>query len=202
MPPTGQLIGYARVSTEDQDLGMQVAALKAAGCTVIYEEKISGAKNRRRQLDLAIKELREGDTFMVWRLDRLSRSMRDLYQRLGDIEAAGAKFRSVEDKVDFGTANGKFMLGVLASVAEFERQVTAERTKAGIAKIQSDGGKFGAKAKFDRPMQLKAERLLAMKERRSVRGKKLWRKRYSQKQVAAQLGISPQTLYLYLKSKS
>jgi len=192
-----QLIGYARVSTEDQDLRMQIDALKAAGCLHIYSEKKSGAKIKRPELDLAIKDLREGDTLVVWRLDRLARTVRQLYERLAQIEEMGAGFRSLQDRIDFSTANGKLMLAVLAAVAEFERNVTIERTKAGIAALQARGHTFGAKVKFDHKRQRKAEKLLAMRERRIVRGKSVWRDRYSLKDVAEMMDVSVNTLRLH-----
>ena len=97
------LIGYARVSTEEQSLNLQRDALEKAGCLNIYEEKISGAKAKRPVLDLAIKDLRPGDTFVVWRLDRLARSMRQLYERLDQISAQGAGFKSLTEQFDFAT---------------------------------------------------------------------------------------------------
>jgi DNA invertase Pin-like site-specific DNA recombinase len=176
---------------------MQVTALKAAGCSRVYEEKLSGAKKKRPELELAIKDLRPGDTFVVWRLDRLSRSMRDLYQRLSEIEEAGALFRSLEDRVDFSTANGKFMLGVLASVSEFERQVTGERTRAGIKAMQERGKKFGAVIKFTEDKKRTAIKMQKARERRMVRGKMVWRDKYKIKQIAKALGVSVQTLHAH-----
>src|ERR1039457_2452987 len=95
--PKGELIGYARVSTADQELRLQTDALAAIGCLNVYTEKVSGAAKNRPQLDLAIKDLRPGDTLVVWRLDRLSRSMQDLYARIDQIKAAGAGFKSLTE---------------------------------------------------------------------------------------------------------
>jgi len=176
---------------------MQTDALWAAGCLHVYEEKKSGAKIKRPELDLAIKDLRPGDTFVVWRLDRLSRTVRGLYERLAEIEEMGAGFRSLQDRIDFSTANGKFMLAVLAAVAEFERNVTMERTKAGMAALQERGHTFGAKVKFDRKKRRQAIKLLAMKERRKVRGEMVWRRRYTLKDVANKLRVSVATLRLH-----
>lgn len=135
----GYLVGYARVSTEDQSLDLQIDALKAAGVKDdnLHVEKVSGASAKRPALDYAIKDLREGDTFVVWRLDRLARSMRQLYARLDAIYAKGAYFRSVQENFDFGTVSGKLVLGVLGLVAEFERQIIAQRTSAGIAAVRA-----------------------------------------------------------------
>lgn len=133
------LVGYARVSTEDQSLDLQTDALKAAGVKRdnLHVEKVSGASAKRPALDYAIKDLREGDTFVVWRLDRLARSMRQLYARLDAIYAKGAYFRSLQENFDFGTVSGKLVLGVLGLVAEFERQIIAQRTSAGIAALRA-----------------------------------------------------------------
>lgn len=137
--PKGLLVGYARVSTEDQKLDLQTDALTKAGVLPdnLHVEKVSGASMRRPALDLAIKDLREGDTFIVWRLDRLARSMRQLYSRLDQIYAAGASFKSITENFDFGTISGKLVLGVLGLVAEFERQLTIQRTTAGIAALKA-----------------------------------------------------------------
>lgn len=199
--PKGELIGYARVSTPDQVLDLQLKALNEAGCLEIYSEHISGAAKRRPELDLAIKALREGDTLVVWRLDRLSRSMRDLYERLHQIEEQGANFKSLTENFDFTSATGKLILGFLALMAEFERQLTIERTKAGMAVLRDRGQRLGAVVKFDAAKKRQALKLLAQKERRSVRGKMLWRKRYTQAEVADALKISTQTLYLFLRER-
>ncbi len=136
---TGFLVGYARVSTLEQNLDMQIEALKRAGVKDdnIHTEKISGASYRRPALDLAIMDLRQGDTFVVWRLDRLARSMQQLYAALDRIYAKGAFFRSLTEDFDFGTVSGKFVLGILGLVAEFERQLIAHRTQAAIASVRA-----------------------------------------------------------------
>lgn len=136
---TGFLVGYARVSTQDQNLEMQIEALQRAGVKDdnIHTEKVSGASQKRPSLDLAIKDLREGDTLVVWRLDRLARSMRQLYSTLDRVYAKGAFFRSLTEDFDFGTASGKFVLGILGLVAEFERQLIAHRTSAAIASVRA-----------------------------------------------------------------
>ncbi len=136
---TGFLVGYARVSTQEQNLDMQIEALQAAGVLKdnIHTEKVSGASLKRPALDFAIMDLREGDTFVVWRLDRLARSMRQLYSALDRIYAKGAFFRSLTEDFDFGTVSGKFVLGILGLVAEFERQLIAHRTQAAIASVRA-----------------------------------------------------------------
>lgn len=197
-----QLIGYARVSTADQSMALQTKALNEVGCLNIYEEPAtSGAKKNRPQLDLAIKDLRPGDTLVVWRLDRLSRSMRDLYERLEQIKAQGASFRSLTEAFDFNTATGQLILGMLAIMAQFERQLTIERTKAGMEVLRSKGERLGAPIKFNEAKKRRALKMLRLKERRDVRGKMVWRKKYTQKEVAEALKISVQTLIVFLREK-
>src|ERR1700681_80850 len=141
--PKPALIGYARVSTEDQNLDLQIDALRKAGCVNIWQEHVSGAAKVRTELDHAIADLRPGETLVVWRLDRLARSMRDLYARLDQIYAQGAGVRSLTESFDFGTVTGKFVLGILGLVAELERQLTIVRTKAGMAAAKARGKTFG-----------------------------------------------------------
>jgi DNA invertase Pin-like site-specific DNA recombinase len=159
MAANGFLVGYARVSTEDQSLDLQTDALLAAGVLPdnLHVEKVSGASAKRPALDLAIKDLREGDTLVVWRLDRLARSMRQLYSRLDQIYAKGAYFRSLQESFDFGTVSGKLVLGVLGLVAEFERQIIAQRTAAGIAalKARSGNGYHWGRAVYMTPERIK-----------------------------------------------
>lgn len=135
-------MGYARVSTQDQKLDLQIDALRKAGVKPdnLHVEKVSGASKKRPALDLAIKDLRSGDTLVVWRLDRFARSMRDLYARLDQVYAKGAYFRSLTEAFDFGTVTGKFVLGILGLVAELERQLIAQRTSAGIQTWKERGG--------------------------------------------------------------
>lgn len=197
--PKGELIGYARVSTPDQDLSLQIDALEKAGCLIIRREKLSGAKKERPELDMAIKDLRPGDTLVVWRLDRLSRSIRDLYERMAAIEAAGASFKSLTENFDFSTASGKLILGMLAIMAEFERQITIERTKAGMESLKARGAKLGAPKALDKKLQAKAKKMLAQKVRKLVGGKTVWRPRYSKLAVANALKVSVGTVYNLLK---
>lgn len=198
--PKGELIGYARVSTADQSLALQIDALKKAGCFHIHEEPAtSGAKKDRPKLDLAIKDLRPGDTLVVWRLDRLSRSIKDLYERLAQIEAAGAGFKSLTEAFDFTTATGRLILGMLAIMAEFERQLTIERTKAGMAALKERGVKLGTPKKLDKRLQAKAKKMLAQKARRIVGGKSVWRPRYTKLEVANALKVSTGTVYNLLR---
>lgn len=156
------LLGYARVSTEDQKLDLQLQALRAHGVESgnVYVEKVSGASKRRPQLDLAIKALRENDVLVVWRLDRIARNVQDLYRRIEQINDAGASFHSLTEHFDFTTASGKLILGFLSLMADFERQLTIERTRAGIAAWVARGGKPGRKMVFTKDKQAKAREMI------------------------------------------
>ncbi len=194
--PKGVLIGYARVSTADQSLELQTDALHKIGCFNIHEEPAtSGAKKNRPVLDMAIKDLRPGDTLVVWRLDRLSRSIKDLYERLAQIEAAGAGFKSLTEAFDFTTATGRLILGMLAIMAEFERQLTIERTKAGMAVLRQKGHKMGAPAKLTKALRAKAKAMLKEKVRKQVNGGSVWRSRYTKAEVAKAVKVSTGTIY-------
>lgn len=145
------LVGYARVSTEDQNLDLQRDALLKAGVLPddIHEEKVSGVAGKRPALDNAIASLRPGDVLVVWRLDRLGRSMRDLYERLDEIAEAGASFKSLTEHFDFTTATGQLVLGIFGIMAQFERQLTIERTRAGMAARKARGFGLGRPRKMD-----------------------------------------------------
>jgi DNA invertase Pin-like site-specific DNA recombinase len=142
-------IGYARVSTRDQDLNGQIEALKAAGATTIYREKISGARADRPQLAKLMASLKYGDTVLVCKLDRLGRSTLELLQLVDKISKSGATFRSLGDPLwDTGSPQGRLLATLLASVAEFERSLIVERTSAGRARAKANGVKFGRKPKL------------------------------------------------------
>lgn len=138
-------IGYARVSTADQSLDLQIDALRAAGCDPdrIYTEKTSGAKDDRAILERVMDMLRPGDVLYVYKLDRLARSTIKLISTLNDVQARGAAFVSLNDNIDTTTAAGKAMFGMLAVFAEFERNVIVERTKAGLAASRARGRNGG-----------------------------------------------------------
>jgi DNA invertase Pin-like site-specific DNA recombinase len=199
MPPDGRekgfLVGYARVSTEDQNLDLQTDALLAAGVMPdnLHVEKISGASPKRPALDLAIKDLREGDTLVVWRLDRLARSMRQLYARLDQIYAKGGYFRSLQESFDFGTVSGKLVLGVLGLVAEFERQIIAQRTTAGIAALKA---RKGADHKWGRQLYMTPDRVKLVGDHLNGRNGK---KKLSGPKIAKKLGVSTASIYGYWK---
>ncbi len=133
------LIGYARVSTEDQTPLPQSEALQAAGCSVVHEEQASGASRSRPVLGRVLDSIRKGDTLVVVRIDRLARSLSHLLQLLEQLEAKGAYFRSLQDPIDTASPQGKFTLQVLGAAAEFERALIRERTRAGLASARAKG---------------------------------------------------------------
>ena len=154
-------IGYARVSTLDQNLGLQMQALKKAGCQKIFREKVSGANRQRPEFQQMLDQLREGDTVIVWRLDRLARSTRHLLETMETIREAGARFQSLSEPwADTTTNAGKMIMTVFAGIAEFERDLILERTQAGRNAAKSNGVRFGRPPKLN-PEQLKlAQRLI------------------------------------------
>ena len=143
----GRLVGYARVSTEDQDLNMQTARLLAAGVHLdnLHTDKVSAIAKRRPGLEMALKDAIKGDTIVVWKLDRFGRSVLDLLTRIKDLQNRGVGFRSLTDNIDTNTPIGNLILVLLSAIAQFERDLIAERTKAGIAQRKSEGQTFGRK---------------------------------------------------------
>ena len=137
------LIGYARISTNDQNLNLQRDALKAAGCTQICEDTASGANAARPGLDKALGMLREGDTLVVWKLDRLGRSLKHLIESVQTLDGRGVGFKSIQDSIDTTTPGGKLLFHILGSLAEFERDLIRERTNAGLAAARARGRKGG-----------------------------------------------------------
>lgn len=136
-------IGYARVSTDEQELGGQVARLQAAGCQVIYQEKISTRLKDRPELARMLEGLKSGDVVTVCKLDRLGRSLRDLIDLVAGFKRDNVEFVSLGDAIDTTTAAGNFMFNILASVAEFERELISERTRAGLKYKRSQGVVLG-----------------------------------------------------------
>ncbi len=148
-----QRIGYARVSAHDQSLDLQRDALIKAGCSVIYAEAASGKTAVRPELEQCQKALRAGDTLVVWRLDRLGRSLPDLVRMVADLEQRGIGFESLTEKIETGTVAGKLVFHVFASLSEFERSLIRERTQAGLAaaraRARARGRAGGRKPKLD-----------------------------------------------------
>ncbi len=181
-------IGYARVSTQDQNLDLQKMALDKAGCEKVHEDKISGTRRDRPGLDRALDHLREGDTLVVWKLDRLGRSVKDLIDLVGDLERRGVHFQSLTDSIDTSTPSGRFFFHVLASMAQMERELLIERTQAGLDAARTQGRMGGRKRKMTDSKVEAARRLLDSG--------------VLPKDVAANLGISIPTLYRWLPANS
>lgn len=137
-------IGYARVSTVDQHLRMQEDALRSSGCEEIYTDVVSGVKSQRPGLDKALSYLREGDTLVVWKLDRLGRSIQHLIQTVKDLEDKKISFKSLQENIDTTTSGGKLIFHIFSALAEFERELIRERTQAGL-KAARARGKMGGR---------------------------------------------------------
>lgn len=154
-------IGYARVSTLDQNLDLQLQSLKKAGCKKIFREKASGASRERPEFQRMLEQIREGDTVVVWKLDRLARSTRDLLDTMETIREAGGKFQSLSEPwADTTSYAGKMIMTVFAGIAEFERDLIRERTSAGRVAAQKRGVRFGRPRKMNADQARLAKRLL------------------------------------------
>lgn len=159
-----RLIGYARVSTEGQDTALQLDALKAAGCVQIYEDHVSGSMRKRPGLDLMLSELASGDVFIVWKLDRLGRSLAHLIEIVTELASRDIGFRSLSDAIDTTTAGGRLVFHLMGSLAEFERSLIAERTKAGMAAAKARGAMFGRRKALTNSMLTHAKLLIEQGE--------------------------------------
>jgi DNA invertase Pin-like site-specific DNA recombinase len=137
------LIGYARVSTQEQTLDLQTDALKKIGCSQLFTDTASGAQTTRPGLEKALSYLRLGDTLVVWRLDRLGRSLKHLIEAVSQLQARGIGFRSITESIDTTTSGGKLIFHVFGALAEFERDIIRERTKAGLAAARARGRRGG-----------------------------------------------------------
>jgi DNA invertase Pin-like site-specific DNA recombinase len=144
------LIGYARISTDDQSLDLQIDALLKAGVSPenIYKETGSSVAHKRPELELAWKRLREGDTLVVWRLDRFVRSVRDLIDRFEEMKRMGVEFRSLTEQIDTTSPMGRFTFVVMGAMAQLEREIIVERTKAGLAAARARGKRMGREPKM------------------------------------------------------
>ena len=158
---TGMKIGYAWVSTLDQHLDLQMQALRKAACKKIFREKISGASRERPEFQRMLDQIREGDTIVVWKLDRLARSTRDLLDTMETIREAGGKFQSLSEPwADTTSHAGKMIMTVFAGITEFERDLIRERTSAGRVAAQKRGVRFGRPRKLNPDQAALAKRLL------------------------------------------
>ena len=180
-----QRIGYARVSTDDQHLDLQRDALQQAGCGVIYEEAASGKNTARPEFEQCRKALRAGDTLVVWRLDRLGRSLPDLVQIVAELEKRGVGFESLTEKIETGSAAGKLVFHVFAALAEFERGLIRERTQAGLIAARTRGRAGGRKPKLDDQQVREIKALLRDPDMRVA-------------EVARRYDVSRTTLYKYV----
>ena len=179
------LIGYARVSTDDQNLALQRDALAAAGCEKIYEDKTSGAKAERPGLALALEVARAGDTLIVWRLDRLGRSLKDLIVLAEGLDKRGVGLRSLKEALDTTSSGGRLVFHMFGALAEFERDLIRERTRAGLSAARARG-RLGGRPKLLSP----EKRRLAVQLYRA--------KEHSIAEICRLMGISKPTLYSYL----
>lgn len=182
------LIGYARVSTQDQNLDLQTEALAKAGCKKIFDDKISGSHADRPGLAKVQEALRDGDTLVVWKLDRLGRSVKHLVDLVGELHKRGVQFKSLTDAIDTGTASGRFFFHVMASLAEMERELTIERTQAGL-KVARQLGRTGGRKRQMTDSKIKS-------------AKKLLASGVPPRDVAANLGVSVPTLYRWIPASS
>jgi DNA invertase Pin-like site-specific DNA recombinase len=181
-------IGYARVSKYEQHLDLQLAALKDAGCKEIYTDKISTRKETRPALVQALSHLRPGDTFIVWRLDRLGRSLRELIDIVNTLQERGVEFKSLTEAIDTTTSSGKLTFHIFASLAEFERELIRERTNAGLAAARARG-KSGGRPKVLTQKQIAMLNQLAKDPNNTVTD------------ICKTLGIGRTTYYRYLKAE-
>ena len=185
-------IGYARISTRDQSLSMQTEALKAAGCVKIHEEVASGAKTVRPVLDEIIRNLREGDTVVIWKLDRLGRNLAHLIHLTTVLLEKKVGLISLNDPIDTTTSQGRMIFGIFASLAEFERELIRERTSAGLMSARARGRNGG------RPKGMSQDAL----ETATIAEALYTNGTIPVKKIAEQLDISKTTLYLYLRSRN
>src|SRR5271170_5866320 len=179
------LIGYARVSTVDQNLALQRDALTEAGCAKIFTEQMSGAVTDRPTLHDALEFARSGDTLIVWKLDRLARSMKQLIETVENLRVRGIGFRSLTEALDTTTAQGRLVFHIFGALAEFERSLIRERTQAGLAAARRDGRTGGRPPKLTDDDIEAAKALLANPD-------------IGVTQIADRLGVSPATLYRYI----
>lgn len=180
------LIGYARVSTQDQSLALQEDALKKIGCDKVFTDVASGSKSSRSGLDDAIKYLREGDILVVWKLDRLGRSLKHLIEVINSLSSQNIGFKSIQENIDTTTSGGKLIFHIFGALAEFERELIRERTQAGLSAARARG-RLGGRPKL-------------MDSRKVTMAKALFNdKNTTIKEICKTLGVSRATLYRYLK---
>lgn len=182
------LIGYAQTSTQNQNLELQLIALKEINCKKIYQDQISGTKLHRPGLKLALEVLRESDSLVVWKLDRLGRTVKGLIDLVNELNQKGIHFKSITDNVDTSTPSGRFFFHIMASLAQMKRELIVERTKASLAAAKVLGRIGGRKRKMTGSKIELAKKLLATGS--------------LPKDVAENLGISIPTLYRWIPASS
>jgi DNA invertase Pin-like site-specific DNA recombinase len=180
------LIGYARVSTDDQNLDLQRDALTHSGCDHLFEDQLSGARSERPGLHQAIQYARRGDTLVVWRLDRLSRSLKDLIEMVSLLESKGIGLRSLQESIDTSSSSGKLIFHIFGALAEFERNLIRERTQAGLQAARARGRHGGRPKALNQNMEELAKKLYLEKN-------------HSVNEICEIVGVSKPTLYKYLK---
>ena len=181
---SSKLVGYARVSTTDQSLDLQKDALKEAGCAKVFEDVLSGARDDRPGLEAALSYLREGDTLVVWKLDRLGRSLQHLIEIIRDLDGRRVGFKSLREHIDTTTSGGKLFFHLFGALAEFERDLIRERTQAGLVAARARGRKGGRPRVMDPKMAAMAK---SLRENPDL----------SVAQICRRLNISATTLYRY-----
>ena len=182
------LLGYARVSTKDQNLDLQLDALRLHGCKRFFTDTVSGAKAKRPGLDEILKEARPGDVIVIWKLDRLGRSLKHLVELVDELNQRDIGLRSLNDPIDTTTAQGRLVFNIFASLAEFEREIIRERTNAGLAAARARGRVGGRKPGISEDAQRKARIAQSYYE-----------EGMSVNQIAKDLNISKASLYKYLR---
>lgn len=183
------LIGYARVSTFEQDIALQTDALKKAGCDNVFNDTASGATTERPGLTEALSYVRTGDTLVAWRLDRLGRSLRHLIDVIADLEKRGVGFRSLQESIDTTTSGGRLIFQIFGALAEFERNLIRERTQAGLKAARARGRLGG------RPKALDVKKI-------ELAYRLYDEKKHTIKEICQMLGISKPSLYAYLEQRT
>ena len=185
------LIGYARVSTTEQHLHLQQDALTAAGCLKIFTDTISGVKSERKGLAEALDYIRNGDTLVVWRLDRLGRSLKDLIERITELHNRKIGFKSLTEQIDTTTSGGKLIFHIFGALAEFERDIITERTNAGLTAARARGRR-GGRPRSSLSDEKKLQMARQMHENKSL----------PVREICKALGIPKSTFYKYLKTRA
>ncbi len=183
--------GYARVSTGDQNIDLQIDQLQEAGCEKIFQETASGANTERQELAQLLEHVRDGDVIVIWKLDRLGRSLKHLVEIVSQLTERGVGLKSLNDPIDTTSSQGKLIFNIFASLAEFERDLIVERTQAGLKAARARGRNGG------RPKGLSADATL-----KAVAAETLYKEgKLSANEIASNLGISKATLYSYLRRR-